>query len=170
MTEDFTFGSAEHSDESECQDLLAQAGDPFAEFRDLEALRRLKARYCLGIDRQDWRLWREEVFAPDASLSVPALDRPITGVEPIISWVSAQWTDIVSVHHAHLPDLEIQSAGKARGRWAMDDRLYRRPAPDQPLQLLLHGFGYYDETYVRLAAGWRIQSTVLTRIHVEYAG
>lgn len=147
-----------------------QINDQLTELRALEALKRLKARYCIGIDQQDWQLWREQVFAPDASLSAPTLEKAITGVEAIIAWVSEQWADKVSIHHAHLPELEILSGTEARGRWAMDDRLYRRSAADQPCRLLLHGFGYYHETYVRLDCGWRIRSTILTRIHVEHAG
>lgn len=143
--------------------------DPLAELRAIEALKRLKSRYCYGIDQQDWQLWREQVFAPDATLSVPSVGKSVTGVETIIAWVKEQWIDRISVHHAHLPDLELQSRTQARGRWAMDDRLYQRSAPDEPYRLLMHGFGYYDETYVRLECGWRIASTVLTRLHVERA-
>lgn len=135
----------------------------------IEALKRLKARYFYGIDQQDWQLWREEVFAPDASMSVPSIGSSITGAEAIIAWVKERWKDTVSVHHGHMPDLEILSLTQARGRWAMDDRLYRRSAPDQPYRLALHGFGYYDDTYVRLHSGWRILSTRLTRLHVERA-
>ncbi|GGC16050.1 bile-acid 7-alpha-dehydratase [Novosphingobium endophyticum] len=136
---------------------------------DREALKRLKARYCYGIDQQDWTLWRDHVFAPDASLTVPSTGKAVAGVEAIIAWVTDQWVDKVSVHRALMPDLEIQSSTTARGRWAMDDRLYQRSAPGQPYELLLHGMGYYDETYVRLDCGWRILTTKLIRQHVEHA-
>ena len=144
-----------------------QGDGQLAELLALEALKRLKACYCYGIDQQDWQLWREQVFAPGASMSVPSIGKTVTGVEPIITWVKERWTDMISVHHAHMPDLEILSSTDARGRWAMDDRLYRRSAPNEPYRLMLHGFGYYDEIYVRLDNGWRILSTTLTRLHVE---
>lgn len=142
----------------------SQADDKIAELCALEALKRLKARYCYGIDQHDWQLWREQVFAPEASLSIPSIGLTVTGAEAIIAWVKERWKNMISVHHAHMPDLEILSPTEARGRWAMDDRLYRRSAPHQ---LLLHGFGYYDETYLHLECGWRILSTTLTRLHVE---
>lgn len=143
--------------------------DALGELQTIEALKRLKARYCYGIDRQDWQLWREQVFAPDASLSVPAIGITVTGAEAIIAWVKGRWEGMISVHHAHMPDLDVISPTRAQGRWAMDDRLYRRSAPNEPYRLVLHGFGHYDETYVRLEHGWRIASTSLTRLHVERA-
>lgn len=96
-----------------------QLGDnALAELQAIEALKRLKARYCYGIDQQDWQLWRDHVFAPDASLSVPSIDTTVTGVEAIIAWVKGRWEGMISVHHAHMPDLEVISSSQARCRWA----------------------------------------------------
>jgi hypothetical protein len=33
----------------------------------------------------------------------------------------------------------------------------------------MHGYGHYEETYERLAEGWRIKSTKLTRLRVDTA-
>lgn len=135
----------------------------------LEAIKRVKANYFYGLDRKDWDLWRREVFAPDAALEVPeALTEPIVGVDNIIAWVRERTADQVSVHHGHMPNIQITSHDTATGVWAMEDRLYRtKEFPLADGSTYLHGFGHYHETYLRIAAGWRIKSTRLTRIRVE---
>jgi hypothetical protein len=134
----------------------------------IEEIKRLKSKYFFGLDHKDWELWRREVWAPDARLLVPEASREDVGIDAIIAYVSQSTADQVSVHHGHMPDIEITSDTTARGIWAMEDRLYR--SPGNPLadgSSYLHGFGHYHETYVRTPVGWRIQSTRLTRLRIE---
>jgi SnoaL-like domain len=133
----------------------------------IEAIKRLKSRYFWGLDHKDWDFWRREVWAPDARLIVPEASRECIGIEAVLTYVRESTGDQVSVHHGHMPDIEITSDTTATGVWAMEDRLYR--TREQPLEdgsTYLHGFGHYHETYVRLPAGWRIASTRLTRLRV----
>lgn len=142
--------------------------DDLARLLAVEEIKRLKAKYFYGIDHKDWALWKAEVFAPDGRLEVPEAGMVLSGIDALIEWVSAQAADQVSVHHGHMPDIEILSETTAKGTWAMEDRLYR--SKEHPLHgdvSCLHGFGHYHETYVRLESGWRIQSTRLTRLRVE---
>lgn len=134
----------------------------------IEEIKRLKARYFYGIDNKDWDLWREEVFAPDGRLEVPEMGHNVEGVEEVIRWVAQQSADQVSVHHGHMPDIEILSDTTAKGVWAMEDRIYR--SKEHPLNgySTIHGFGHYRENYVKLDRGWRIKSTLLTRLRVEW--
>jgi hypothetical protein len=136
----------------------------------IEEIKRVKSKYFYGLDHKDWDLWRREVFAPDGRLEVPEADMVCDGFDAILAYVTAACGDQVSVHHGHMPDIEITSDGTARGVWAMEDRLYR--TKEQPLadgSTHLHGFGHYHETYVRTPSGWRIASTKLTRLRVEYS-
>jgi SnoaL-like domain len=137
----------------------------------IEEIKRLKAKYFYCLDHKDWATWKSDVFAPDASLHVPeSRPEPHTGVDNIVAWVSTSTGDQVSVHHGHMPIIEITSADTATGIWAMEDRLYR--SKEQPLasgHTYLHGFGHYHETYSRGPAGWRIKTTRLTRLRVEMA-
>jgi hypothetical protein len=67
-----------------------------------------------------------------------------------------------------MPIIEILSDTTATGIWAMEDIL--RLPKDQPSRFgytHLHGFGHYHEQYVKLANGWRIKTTRLTRQHVD---
>lgn len=140
----------------------------FEKLLAIEDIKRVKAKYFYGLDHKDWDLWRREVFSPDAKLIVPEAQVEISGLEQIIDWVSKSVADQVSVHHGHMPDIEITSEDTAVGVWAMEDRLYR--TKEHPLadgSIYLHGFGHYHETYVRTPAGWRISSTRLTRLRLE---
>lgn len=135
----------------------------------IEAIKQLKARYFYGYDHKDWAFWRDEVWAPDGRLEVPEMGKTIEPREAMIAWVIEQSADQVSVHHGHTPIIDITSATTATGIWAMEDRIYR--SKEHPLGgdiHYVHGFGHYHETYVKLAAGWRIRSTRLTRLHAIY--
>jgi SnoaL-like domain len=134
----------------------------------IEAIKRVKSKYFYGLDHKDWSLWRREVFAADARMDIPEASIEIAGVENIIAWVSERTADQVSVHHGHMPDIELTSDDTAAGVWAMEDRLYRTKGhPLADGSTYLHGFGHYHETYVRTSVGWRLASTRLTRLRVE---
>jgi hypothetical protein len=133
----------------------------------IEDIKQVKARYFYGLDHKDWGLWRNEVWAPDGRLEVPETGIVVEPFEQVLEWVSASVGDQVSVHHGHMPIIEFTSDTTARVIWAMEDRLYR--TREQPLwdgSIHLHGFGHYRETYVKLAVGWRIQSSLLTRLRL----
>jgi SnoaL-like domain len=130
----------------------------------IEELEQLKAKYWYALDHQDWEMWREEVWAPDAELDVSAESQYKIGPrDAMIDWVKRQFADQISVHHGHSPIIEITSDTTATGIWAMEDRLYRGKKHLQGAGFVL-GFGHYHETYVKLEAGWRIRTSKLTRL------
>lgn len=130
----------------------------------IEELEQLKARYWYALDHQDWEMWRDEVWAPDAELDVAAESRHKVGPrDAMIAWVKERFVDQISVHHGHTPIIELTSDTTATGIWAMEDRLYRGDNHvDGPGFVL--GFGHYHETYVKLDLGWRIRTSRLTRL------
>ena len=134
----------------------------------IEEIKRLKAKYFYYFDHKDWARWRSEVWAPDARLEVPEASMELAGVDEIIEWCARSAGNQISVHHGHMPIIEIQSDDAATGIWAMEDIL--RLPKDQPSTYgytYLHGWGHYHETYIRGPNGWRIGSTRLTRLYVE---
>ncbi len=143
--------------------------EPVERLAAIEEIRQLKARYFYGYDHKDWAFWRDEVWAPEGRLEVPEMGKTIGPRDAMIAWVIAQSADQVSVHHGHMPIIEITSPTTATGIWAMEDRLYR--SKEHPLNgdtSFVIGFGHYHESYVKLAVGWRILSTRLTRLHTVY--
>ena len=134
----------------------------------IEEIKRLKSRYFYYFDYKDWARWKAEVWAPDGRLEVPEASMDVHGVDNIIKWASQSAGSQISTHHGHMPDIEILSDDTAKGVWAMEDILrLDRATPAPGGYIYLHGFGHYHETYVRLAVGWRIKSTRLTRLYVE---
>ena len=135
----------------------------------IEEIKQLKAKYFYALDHKDWEMWRREVWAPDARLEVPEMNKVVEPADVLIAWVKEQSADQVSVHHGHMPIIEITSPATATGIWAMEDRLYRsREFPLNGDTSYVIGFGHYRETYVKLQEGWRIQTTRLTRLRTRY--
>ncbi len=130
----------------------------------IEEIKRLKAKYFLGADSKDWALLRGEVLSPDVRFDLPEYrPEPLVGIEEVMDLIRLGLEGLGSVHHGHMPVIEITGETSATGIWAMEDRLYHPPGGP----LVIHGFGHYYETYEKRAEGWRIATIRLTRLRVE---
>lgn len=142
---------------------------------DVEAIKRLKARYCRLMDTKDWEGYRQ-LFADDVTVdlesageAVPGQDQEstkaagavIAGADSFIAMLVPTLGEAVTVHQCHTPEIDLLSPTTATGIWAMED-LLRFPDGTQ-----LHGFGHYHETYEKYENGWRIKSTRLTRLRTD---
>lgn len=129
---------------------------------DIEAIRQLKARYCRTMDTKDWAGMRQ-VFADDVTMDTTASGGSLmTGADDFMAFLREAIGDVVTVHHCHMPEIDITSPNTASGIWAMEDQL-RFPDGTE-----LSGYGHYHEAYVRLEDGWRIQSCTLTRLRMDF--
>ena len=127
---------------------------------DLEAIRQLKARYFRLMDTKQWEAWGE-CFTEDVVLeTTPNPGEQFVGRDDVVRRVSAALADAVTVHHGHMPEIEILDADRATGIWAMFDQV------DLP-GLVLRGFGHYHDEYVRSGAHWRIHRSRLTRLRLD---
>ncbi len=61
-----------------------------------------------------------------------------------------------------MPEIDVTSPTTATGVWAMEDML-RWPDGSE-----LHGFGHYHEAYANVDGDWRIKSTLLTRLRMDF--
>ncbi|MBS1677509.1 MAG: nuclear transport factor 2 family protein [Actinobacteria bacterium] len=145
-----------------------------AECRDIREIEGLKARYFRFVDRKEWDALCE-LFLPDATFAFPGLGSFESAVDGVAAIRAALGTS-VTVHHGHMPEIELVGDGEARGVWAMDDLVIRPPdapaIPDYPaeLQAGLHGYGHYHETYRQQDGRWRIATLELVRLHIEPLG
>jgi uncharacterized protein (TIGR02246 family) len=130
---------------------------------DIEAIRQLKARYFRLMDTKDWAAMRE-VFTPDVHVEIADNAAMHDGVEPFMAMLEEALRDVVTVHHGHMPEIEVTSPTTATGIWAMEDHL-RFPAGGPISEL--HGYGHYRETYVKVDGQWRIQSLRLDRLRLD---
>jgi hypothetical protein len=146
----------------------------------MEEIRQLKARYYRCMDTRDWD-GLAEVFTPNAIFDlreVNSVRHPLTGVwtppfageervyrghAAVIKMIRAAVSHLITVHHGHMGEIEITSDTTARGIWAMEDII--RSPPGAP-HVWMQGFGHYHETYLRLEAGWAIETTRITRLYM----
>lgn len=143
--------------------------DHAQEWLELEAVKRLKARYFRCMDTKDWEGWAD-VFTEDATLqfdlAVSTLGRPgqpaprLVGRTAILAYVSKAFATNQTVHHGHMPEIELLGEARARAVWAMEDIV------DDGHQIV-HGYGHYHDTYRKVGGDWKIDSVHLTRIRLS---
>ena len=88
----------------------------------------------------------------------------VAGADAFIAFLRRILEGVVTVHHGHMPEIELTSETTARGIWAMQDLL------QWPDGTELRGYGHYHETYERIDGHWRIKTSTLTRLHVRTRG
>jgi uncharacterized protein (TIGR02246 family) len=132
---------------------------------DIEAIKRLKARYFRTLDHRDWDGFGS-VFATDAVLEVPEADMVENGRAAIVASVSTALTGARTVHHGHMPEIELTGPDRARGTWAMQDYV-EWPSGEAGERVGLTGYGHYLEEYVRQDGEWQIARSRLIRLRVD---
>lgn len=129
---------------------------------DIEDIKRLKARYFRCLDTKDWPGLRE-VFTDDlVADSTEAGGQVVTGADAFITFLQEVLAGATTVHQGHMPEIELTSPTTATGIWALHDIVI------WPGGLRLDGHGHYHETYTKTAAGWRIATSRLTRLHTDF--
>lgn len=145
--------------------------DALSHLLAIEAIKQLKARYFRSVDTFDLEGWLD-CFTDDCQLVLDVgarrRDRPapptirLNGKQELMEYWNSNTTRIESVHHGHMPEIQLLSDSEAWGIWAMEDIVEFTDG-------LLHGFGHYHERYRRSEGAWRIASMRLTRIRLSHA-
>ena len=129
---------------------------------DVEAIKQLKARYCRTMDTKDWAAMRR-VFTDDVEMdTTDSGGGVVNGADAFMSFLLDAIGDVITVHHCHLPEIQISSPTSASAVWAMEDML-RWPDGTE-----LHGYGHYHETYEKVVGDWRIRRSELTRLRMDF--
>ena len=127
---------------------------------EIEEIKKLKARYFRLLDKKLWDEWRD-VFTEDAVLRHgPNPEDRFDGRDEIVGQLSEILSDAVTVHHGHMPEIELTSETTATGTWSMFDYV-------QMPEFTLKGYGHYEEEYLKEDGKWRIKNLLLTRLHVD---
>lgn len=146
--------------------------DAIQELVEIEAIKKLKARYQRAVDTKDWDLMRS-VLAPNAHSVYSDGKYEFNDREGIVGFLSNPKglgnTDIQSMHHAHTPEIEITSETSAKGKWYLEDFVLN-PAPTKwaPHGTVMHGTGIYIDDYVKIDGEWFIQETGYERIFEDF--
>lgn len=132
------------------------------EMDDIDAIRQLKARYFRTMDTKDWTGMRR-VFTDDVVIDTTASGGGvIQGADEFLQFLEQTLAGAVTVHHGHMPEIQLTSTSTATGIWALQDLIV------WPDGSRLQGYGHYHETYELLGRDWRIKSSTLTRLHMDF--
>ena len=145
----------------------------------IEDIKKLKSRYFRAVDTKDIKLL-ESVFTQDCVVDYRgAATDPLTGINHVPEGTGQVLTGLknyidhcrrdlaffTSVHHGHMPEIEISTTTTARGIWAMMDVLrFPTGAPISGLD----GYGHYYETYEKIDDSWKIKTLRLKRLLLDF--
>jgi hypothetical protein len=135
----------------------------------IEDIKRLKARYFRLVDSKQYDAL-EGLFTPNVRVD-HSQDHPSARHDNRKDWIAMirrGMATTTSIHHGHTPEIEIISRTTASGIWPMQDWIWWPDGETSPLgDKALVGWGHYHETYVKIAADWRIDSVTLKRIKID---
>jgi hypothetical protein len=137
---------------------------------EIEAIKQLKARYFRFLDTKNWASFAG-LFTPDAELDVTDDAGPdegrVSGGAEIAALIERAVGTARTVHHGHMPEIELTGLDSANGIWSMSD-IVEWPAQEGRAGIV--GYGHYIETYRKLDGEWRISSMKLARLRVDPLG
>lgn len=127
---------------------------------DIESIKSLKARYFRSMDTKDWA-GLSDCFSEDLVADFTEAPGMLAeGREAYMSQLMEILKDATTVHHGHMPEIEILDDGNATGIWAMED-IVEMPG------LSLQGWGHYHESYRKEGGEWKIATIKLTRLRLN---
>jgi len=131
---------------------------------EVEAIKQLKARYFRLMDTKQW-LPFSQVFSDDVIVDVShdkhAPGDKIVGRANVVDFIRKAVGKAATVHHGHMPEIELLSPTEARGIWAMFDYVEFKPSRG------IRGYGHYHEEYRKESGSWHISKLKLTRLRVD---
>ena len=134
-----------------------------ADLHEIEAIKRLKYRYCRCLDEKRW----EELgqcLAEDATSSYSDGTYSFTGRAAIMAFLRDALgpASRVSSHRVHQPEIDLTSPTTATGIWALDDVVIETGA-----NLTIRGAAFYHDEYVKVDGEWKIKATGYARLYEE---
>ncbi len=136
---------------------------------DVEEIKKLKARYFRTLDQRDWDGYAD-VFTDDVVVDVrddAGPDAIHRGRAPYLEMLQPFLEGAITVHHGHMPEIEITGEDTATGTWSMQDQIWFAEGSGFET---LSGSGWYIETYRKVDGQWKIAEMTLRRQRVEMAG
>ena len=127
---------------------------------DVEEIKKLKARYFRSLDSKDWELYAS-VFAEDCVVDLRGSGGELYEGRAAIAGYVSSLKLVQSVHHGHMPEIELTGADTAAGVWALEDYNVWQDGTQN------HGWGHYLETYVKRDGRWQIKTMALSYLRID---
>jgi hypothetical protein len=131
------------------------------ELKAMEDIRQTKCRYLRFTDAKDWKNL-DAVFCRKVRFGG---DEMYEGADVVVELIRKGTEGVRTVHHGHNSEVWIDSPDEARAITAFED-LGFNPAGE----LVMHGYGRYQEVYRREDGGWRIWECKIDRLTVVDKG
>lgn len=139
----------------------------------IEAIRRTKAEYFRCIDEQDWA-GLVAIFTPDAETDMREAVQPHD--PSLLSHDPEQFArnnayvlaGVTTAHFGYMPRIDVTAGDAATAIWSMEDWLWVPEGNPVMPAGRMHGWGHYEDRYVRVGDTWLIAATRLTRIKLEW--
>lgn len=127
---------------------------------DVEEIKKLKARYFRSLDSKDWDTYAG-VFAEDCVVDLGRAGGGRYESREAFAAYARSLTLVQSVHHGHMPEIELTSATSATGVWALEDFNIWQDGTQN------HGWGHYLETYEKQGGRWYIKTMALSYLRID---
>jgi hypothetical protein len=126
---------------------------------DIEAIKKVQGTFLRACDTGDGDLVRTTIIE-DFYCDTGSGGRGETrGIEDFVVRITS--TPALAVHHALLPEIELTSDTTATGTWAV--HMFAK----QPDGTAIDGYGYYNNSYVKVDGSWRVSKLLLSWLHKE---
>lgn len=134
---------------------LAELESEIRALKDIEAIKKLKYKYCRCIDT---KLWDElsDCLSEGASAYYYESKWQFHGAEAIVQWLKEVdgRDSMTGVHQIHHPEIEMISDTTATGVWALHSYSIDRQA-----NRAWRFEGFYHDEYVKEEGVWKIKTT-----------
>lgn len=128
---------------------------------EVDAIEQLKATYFSSIDAKNWTGLRD-LLDPNVVEDTTCSAGPIIyGRDPFISFLKLTLGNATTHHQGTDPHIKINSATTASGLWTLEDVLVFGGV------LGVHGYGHYNDTYVKANGKWVVKTSKLTRTRID---
>ncbi|MEU4680318.1 nuclear transport factor 2 family protein [Micromonospora sp. NPDC023737] len=132
------------------------------ELEAVESIKKLKARYWRFVDEKNYDEF-VKLFSADPKIMMhgTAWKSPREMASVMRDYIGSSPT----VHHGHMPEIEITGPDTASGIWALEDIVPFQAGENVPVGY--RGYGQYRETYKKIDGQWLIDTLQLTRFRMD---
>ena len=127
---------------------------------DIEQIKKLKARYFRALDSKDWDTYAG-VFAEDCEIDLRRAHGEQYSGRAAFKAYASSLTIVQSVHHGHMPEIDLTSDTTATGVWVLEDYNIWEDGTQN------HGWGHYLETYEKRDDRWYIKTMALSYLRID---
>ncbi|MGX9673721.1 nuclear transport factor 2 family protein [Mycobacterium sp. HM-7] len=128
---------------------------------EVDAIKQLKTSYFVNIDAKNWDALRN-LLAPNVVVDTTCSAGPTFGDrDSFIAFLKLTLGGANTHHQGSDPHIHLTSATTAEGLWTLEDVLVFNNT------LGVHGYGHYNDQYVKVNGQWVEKYSKLTRTRID---